>query len=67
MTYRNKSIDVGDLVCFTWDKVTWDKIKKVGVVISPEPSALFNINKFTVLWNDKSRTKEWASDLERIN
>lgn len=62
MTYRNKSIDVGDLVCFTWDKV-----KKVGVVISPEPSAAFNIDRFTVLWNDKSRTKEWISDLERIN
>lgn len=59
MTYKNKSINIGDLVCFSWDKMN-----KVGLVLSPQLSAASHIERVAVLWDDKSITKEWISDLK---
>lgn len=61
MTYKNKSINVGDLVCFLWDKNN-----RVGVVLTPERSAAPHVERVAVLWNDKSITKESISDLKAV-
>jgi hypothetical protein len=64
MTFRNKSIDVGDLV----ESVFIDSSQRpvlMGVVIDfPEA---WKDRKVNVLWNEIGVRLEWLNDIRRVN
>ena len=64
MTFRNKSIDVGDLV----ESVFIDSDNRsalIGVVVEL-PEAWKN-RKVNVLWNEIGVRLEWLNDIRRIS
>lgn len=68
MTFRNKQIEVGDLVQSVWtggeDKQPW----LTGVVVGFEDyNQRLNVIKAKVLWNEVGTRLEFLSDLKRIN
>lgn len=64
MTFRNKSIDVGDLVESVWmDSRGTPQL--MGVVVDfPEA---WKDRKVKVLWNEVGIRLEWLNDIRRVN
>lgn len=64
MTFRNKSIDIGDLV----ESVYIDSNERpvlIGVVVGfPE---VWKDRKVNVLWNEIGVRLEWLNDIRRVN
>lgn len=64
MTFRNKKLDIGDLVETIWND-EFGKPVLMGVVVD-FPEAWKN-RKVNVLWNEIGIRLEWLNDIRRVN
>lgn len=64
MTFRNKPINIGDLVETVWND-QFGKPVMMGVVVDfPE---VWKNRKVNVLWNEIGVRLEWINDIRRVN
>lgn len=64
MTFRNKPINIGDLVETVWND-QFGKPVMMGVVVDfPEA---WKDRKVNVLWNEIGIRLEWLNDIRRVN
>ena len=65
MTFRNKSIDIGDLVETVYSISNELKVHDIGVVIGcPEE---WENRKVSVYWNEIGIRLEWLNDIRRLD
>ena len=64
MTFRNKTIDIGDLVESVW--IDSDKRAALMGIVVDFPEA-WEDRKVNVLWNEIGVRLEWLNDIRRVN
>lgn len=64
MTFRNKCLEVGDLVETIWTEKKGEPVLTGLIIDIPE---YWKERKVTVLWNHLGVRIEWINDIRRLN